>query len=140
MLAKTCIFAIIRVAEQGCPFAVGTLLMQSVKVTFGPRQFISACIKQVKMIESLVYLREIWIVMNESQQCFLTQIKVVQPVFEDDSAVEKPVSKQLITGFQLFRSHWYLFQIVFSSVRISLRIIRLLQGIFNQFGLFCDTV
>ena len=92
------------------------------------------------MIESLVYLREIWIVMNESQQCFLTQIKVVQPVFEDDSAVEKPVSKQLITGFQLFRSHWYLFQIEFSSVRISLRIIRLLQGIFNQFGLFCDTV
>ena len=77
MLSKTRIFLIIGGVKQGSPLAFWTFSAQASEVFFGMCKVISPCIKQVKVIESLVNVRKVWIVLDESKQCFLTEIKVI---------------------------------------------------------------
>ena len=136
MSSKAGIFHEIGIAENSCPLALGIISFQFVKPAIGHLRVSLAHIQQVEMIEHIVHLLIRRILVGESSQLPFTKRKIVQLIFEDDTAMMQTIHNNKVGSLYLLLGERDILQIVFPFVGVVLCAVgNLFQRVFNGGGL-----
>ena len=91
MLAETGVLLEVGVCEQGGPFAVGEVGLQPAQTVRRLQRLALSRIEQEQVIPDDIQLREVRIVLGESDEILFTEAQVVEFVLEDDTSMEESI-------------------------------------------------
>ena len=110
------------VSKQRGPAALCKVFLQQLQIVMCHILFAAAHIEQVQVIIYLIHLGIIGILVYYAGKVFLAQTQVVKLVFEYYAGTKQFFHYYLVALFYLLRRKGYLRQVIFTLVRVVLRV------------------